>query len=201
MLTHSAGTVLQCADCYLGIFTWRSANGSWSDQLVCNWMAPANNHVTAISTEIFKYVRIHPDFASRPVWFEKMFLCFFPLKAGRKDTHHQKGQVFHEFLPRIIGCPTLHLYLIYDCVLWNLQGKIYVCGFTAYTSVTLYISPYNQVSIFICFSWRNALFFYTSGVTVGVLGCLLIIVFILYRMIPNVSPSRPGCLRSMPYKL
>ena len=50
-----------------------------------NWMALGNNHVTAISTEIFKYVRIHPNFGSRPVGFEKMFLCCFSLKAGRKD--------------------------------------------------------------------------------------------------------------------
>ena len=50
-----------------------------------NWMAPGKNHVTAFSTEIFKYVRIHPNFASRPVWCEKMFLCCFSLKAGRKD--------------------------------------------------------------------------------------------------------------------
>ena len=48
-------------------------------------MAPGKNHVTAISTEIFKYVRIHPNFASRPVWCEKMFLCCFSLKVGRKD--------------------------------------------------------------------------------------------------------------------
>ena len=41
-----------------------------------DWMAP---------TETFKYVRIHPNFASRPVWCEKMFLCYFSLKAGRKD--------------------------------------------------------------------------------------------------------------------
>ena len=46
---------------------------------------PGKNHVTTISTEIFKYVRIHPNFASRPVWCEKMFLCCFSLKAGRKD--------------------------------------------------------------------------------------------------------------------
>ena len=51
----------------------------------CNWMALGKNHVTAISTEIFKYVRIHPNFASRPVWCEKMYLCCFSLKAGRKD--------------------------------------------------------------------------------------------------------------------
>ena len=50
-----------------------------------DWMAPSKNHVTAISTETFKYVRIHPNFASRPVWCEKMFLCYFSLKAGRKD--------------------------------------------------------------------------------------------------------------------
>ena len=42
-------------------------------------------HATAISTAIFKYVRIHPKLASRPVWCEKMFLCCFFLKAGRKD--------------------------------------------------------------------------------------------------------------------
>ena len=59
-------------------FTW-----SWY-HVTYNWMAPGKNRITAISTEIFKYVRIHPNFASRPVWFEKMFLCFF-LKAGRKD--------------------------------------------------------------------------------------------------------------------
>ena len=49
-------------------------------------MAPGKNHVlvTAISTEIFKYVRIHPNFASWPVWCEKMFLCCFFQKAGRK---------------------------------------------------------------------------------------------------------------------
>ena len=52
---------------------------------VNNWMAPGKNRVTAISTEIFKYVRIHPNFASRPVRFEKMFLCCFFQKAGRKD--------------------------------------------------------------------------------------------------------------------
>ena len=51
-----------------------------------NWMAPGKNHVTAISTEIFKYVRIHPNFTSRPVWCEKMFLCCFSLKAGREKT-------------------------------------------------------------------------------------------------------------------
>ena len=50
-----------------------------------NWMAPGKNHVTVIVTEVFKYVRIHPNFASRPVWCEKMFLCCFSLKAGRKD--------------------------------------------------------------------------------------------------------------------
>ena len=48
-------------------------------------MAPGKNHVTAISTEIVRYVRIHPNFTSRPVWCEKMFLCCFSLKVGRKD--------------------------------------------------------------------------------------------------------------------
>ena len=53
------------------------------------WTAPGKSHVTAISTEIFKYVRIHPNFASRPVWCEKMFLCCFSLKAGRKDLKNR----------------------------------------------------------------------------------------------------------------
>ena len=35
--------------------------------------------------ESWLYVRIHPNFASPPVWSEKMFLCCFPLKAGKKD--------------------------------------------------------------------------------------------------------------------
>ena len=49
-------------------------------------MAPGNNHVTAISSEIFKYVRIHPNFASQPVSCEKMFLCccFFPQSREKR---------------------------------------------------------------------------------------------------------------------
>ena len=44
-----------------------------------NWIAPGNNHISAIPTEIFKYVKIHPNFGSWPVWCEKMFLCrFYP---------------------------------------------------------------------------------------------------------------------------
>ena len=54
-----------------------------------NWMAPGENHVTAISTEIFKYVRIPPNFASRPVWFEKMFLCCPFLRTS--VTKHYNG--------------------------------------------------------------------------------------------------------------
>ena len=57
-------------------------------------MAPGKNHVTAMSTEIFKYVRIHPNFASRPVWCEKMFLCCFSLKAGRKDLTNRPEVLF-----------------------------------------------------------------------------------------------------------
>ena len=49
-------------------------------------MAPGNNRVGAISSEILKYVRIHPNFANRPVWCEKMFLCYCRLKAGKKDV-------------------------------------------------------------------------------------------------------------------
>ena len=74
---------------------WTRGNWSWypvnkwnklsllSDEY--NWMAPDNNHVTAIFNEIFQYVRIHTNFGSQSVWFEKMFLCCFSLKAGRND--------------------------------------------------------------------------------------------------------------------
>ena len=50
---------------------------------VCNynWMVPGKNHFWNFQV----HVRIHPNFASRPVWCEKMFLCCFSLKAGRKD--------------------------------------------------------------------------------------------------------------------
>ena len=61
-----------------------------------NWMAPGKNRVTAISTKIFKYVRIHPNFMSRPVWCEKMFLCCFSLKAGTIDlTNRPKVLSLH----------------------------------------------------------------------------------------------------------
>ena len=55
-------------------------------------MAPGKNRVTVIWTEIFKYVRIHPNFASRPVWCEKMFLsCFFPKTTEKRlDKQAQK---------------------------------------------------------------------------------------------------------------
>ena len=59
-------------------------------------MAPGKNHVTAISTEIFKYVRIQPNFTSWPVWCEKMFLCCFSLKAGRKDLTNR---------PKVLSLP------------------------------------------------------------------------------------------------
>ena len=57
-------------------------------------MAPGNNRLSTISSEIFKYVRIHPNFVSRPVLREKMFLCCFSLKAERKDLTNR-----HESLP------------------------------------------------------------------------------------------------------
>ena len=60
----------------------------WNCSSGKKWMALGNNHLSAILTEIFKYVRIHPNFASQPVWFEKMFLCF-SLKAGRKDLKNR----------------------------------------------------------------------------------------------------------------
>ena len=67
-----------------------------------NWMAPDKNRVTAIWTEISKYVRIHPNLASRPVWCEKMFLCCFSLKAGRKDlTNRPKVLSPHPRTPTV----------------------------------------------------------------------------------------------------
>ena len=58
-----------------------------------SWMAPGKNHVNTTSTEIFKYVRIHPNFASRPVWCEKMFLCCFFTRTteNRLDKQAQKS--------------------------------------------------------------------------------------------------------------
>ena len=55
-------------------------------------MAPGNNHVTAISSEIFKYVRIQPNFASWPVLCEKMVLYFFPKSMEKRlDEQAQKS--------------------------------------------------------------------------------------------------------------
>ena len=62
-------------------------------------MALGKNHITAILTEIFKYVRIHPNFASRPVWLEKMFLCCFFLKAGRKYLTNRPEVLFQHPQP------------------------------------------------------------------------------------------------------
>ena len=52
-------------------------------------MAPGNNRVSFISSEIFKYVRIHPNFTSRPVLCEKMFLCCFFPKSKEKRLDKQ----------------------------------------------------------------------------------------------------------------
>ena len=59
----------------------------------------------------FKYFRIHPNFASRPVWCVKMFLCCFFLKAGRKDlTNRPKVLSSHPLPPppppRFLPCST-----------------------------------------------------------------------------------------------
>ena len=79
-----------------------------------NWMALGKNRVTAISTEIFKYVRIHPNFASRPLWCEKMFLCCFSLKAGRKDLANR---------PKVLS------YLVYpNSAFFRRKGAIGVGG-------------------------------------------------------------------------
>ena len=72
--------------------------------MVRNWMVPGNNRVSAISTEIFKYVRIHPNFASRPVWCEKMFLCCFPPKTTERRLAKQ-GQ---KSTPTPLPSPSVH---------------------------------------------------------------------------------------------
>ena len=90
-------------------------------------MAPGNNHVTSIPGEIFKYVRIQPNFASRPVLCEKLFLCrFFPKstekrldKQARKSTPtptpppyvplNDVKRILAVFLPCSTECP----YLVY----------------------------------------------------------------------------------------
>ena len=80
-------------------------------------MALGNNHVSAISSEIFKFVRIHPNFASRPVWCEKMSLCCFYLKAGRKDLTNRPKALSHPPPPPPLGaCPekVLNLYKRYE---------------------------------------------------------------------------------------
>ena len=112
-----------------------------------NWMALGKNHVTAISTEICKYVTIHPNFASRPVWFEKMFLCCFFLKAGRKDlTNRPKGlspqpksflpvfrkrrNIFSHHTGRLAKFGWILTYLnisVEMAVTWFLPGAIQLC--------------------------------------------------------------------------
>ena len=52
-------------------------------------MAPGNNRDSAILSAIFKYVRIHPNFASRPVLREKMFLCCLFAKSREKRLDKQ----------------------------------------------------------------------------------------------------------------
>ena len=100
-------------------------------------MAPGSNHVSAILSEVFKYVRIHPNFASRPVLCEKMFLCCFSLKARRKDlTNRHESQpppspppsvppndvkrILAVFLPCSTECP----YLAYPNSTFYWDGRL-----------------------------------------------------------------------------
>ena len=84
-------------------------------------LAPGKNHVTAISTEIFKYVRIHSNFASRPVWFEKMFLCCFFPKSMKKRLDKQAWSSLSTPLPHPPPPPTAPFLL-----------KNAECGYTRY---------------------------------------------------------------------
>ena len=103
---------------------WQIRGECWND----NWMAPGKNHVTAISTEILKYVRIHPNFASQPVWCEKMFLCCFSLKAGRKDlTSRPKVLSTHPLPPPhcFLPCSTGFSYLVHpNSAIFRRKGAI-----------------------------------------------------------------------------
>ena len=53
------------------------------------WMAPGENHITAMSTEIFKYVRIHPNFANPTVFF-------LPCSTGFLISRVSKFSIFQE---------------------------------------------------------------------------------------------------------
>ena len=96
-------------------------------------MAPGKNHVTAILTEIFKYVRIHPNFASQPVWCEKMFLCCFSLT--HTHTHPiapfllknaEFGYTRYEKLRAMFGWILTYLKISAEmAVTWFLPGAIH----------------------------------------------------------------------------
>ena len=98
----------------LRIFLFGRSRPKYST-FVSNWKAPGNNHISAISTEIFKYVRIHPNFTSQPVWCEKMFLSCFSLKVGRKDlTNRPKVLSPHPPPPPPPNCS----FLLKKCWIW-----------------------------------------------------------------------------------
>ena len=51
-----------------------------------NWMAPGKNRVTAIWT-FFSSMSESTQTSQADLWFEKMFLCCFSIKAGRIDLN------------------------------------------------------------------------------------------------------------------
>ena len=76
-------------------------------------MAPGNNPFSAISSDIFKYVRIHPNFTRQPVWCEKIFLCCFFFESREKRLHKQAYSSLSPSPPHP-PCPSL----LKRCRIW-----------------------------------------------------------------------------------
>lgn len=48
----------------------------------------------------------------------------------------------------------------------------------------------QQLTVKMAVFCRNILFYYSSGITIGILGSLLIVVFMVSRFIPKVSQDK-----------
>ena len=60
------------------------------------------SHTSDIKFRIFKYVRIHPNFTSRPESWAKVFTGCFSLQAGRKDLTHSLTKVLSAPHPSLL---------------------------------------------------------------------------------------------------
>ena len=83
---------------------------------ICNWMAPGNNRLSAVSSGIFKYVRIHANFASQPVLREKMFLCCLSPKSREKRLQARKSTPTPSPLPL---CPRMYVCQVFFPCFWG----------------------------------------------------------------------------------